>query len=172
MIAVVTRAGIDRAFDLFEFFKELRAEVQLDIYDVRWLDLISGAGKVSGLSDLAPLPEEVGRFLVELFDLLRFWDQERQVDFKELRQEVKMVMQPEIDLGDPFPQETVRFPALYFDPDGRVFSCDPWVNVVKTALGDISPGFPGDHFGEQGRLVGKDQGADPAVRETNGLWRL
>ena len=93
VIAVVTRAGIDHAFDLFEFFKELRAEVQLDIYDVRWLDLIPEAGEVSGLSDLAPLPAEVGRFLVELFDLW-FWDQERQVDFKELRQEVKMALQP------------------------------------------------------------------------------
>jgi uncharacterized protein len=136
VIAVVTRAGIDRAFDLFEFFKELRAEVQLDIYDVRWLDLIRGTREVSGLSELAPLPEEVGRFLIELFDLW-FWDQERQVDFKELRQEVKMVLQPEINLGDPFHKKRCDFRRLIFAPNGRVFSCDQWVNDEKTALGDI-----------------------------------
>jgi len=136
VIAVVTRAGIDHAFDLFEFFKELRAEVQLDIYDVRWLDLIPEAGEVSGLSDFAPLPAEVGRFLVELFDLW-FWDQERQVDFRELRQEVKMVLQPEINLGDPFHKKRCDFRRLIFAPDGRAFSCDQWVNDEKTALGDI-----------------------------------
>ncbi len=136
VIAVVTRAGIDRAFDLFEFFKELRAEVQLDIYDVRWLDLIPGAREVSGLSELAPRPEEVGRFLIELFDLW-FWDQERQVDFKELRQELKMVLQPEINLGDPFHKKRCDFRRLIFAPNGRVFSCDQWVNDEKTALGDI-----------------------------------
>jgi len=136
VIAVVTRASIDRAFELFEFFKELRAEVQLDIYDVRWLDLGPAAGEVSGLSDLAPTPEEVGRFLIELFDLW-FWDQERQVDFKELRQEVKMVLRPEINLGDPFHKKRCDFRRLIFAPNGKVFSCDQWVNDEKTALGDI-----------------------------------
>ena len=136
VIAVVTRAGIDHAFELFEFFKELRAEVQLDIYDVRWLDLGPAAGEVSGLSDFAPLPAEVGRFLVELFDLW-FWDQERKVDFKELRQEVKMALQPEIDLGDPFHKKRCDFRRLIFAPNGKVFSCDQWVNDEKTALGDI-----------------------------------
>jgi uncharacterized protein len=136
VIAVVTRAGIHRAVDLFEFFQELRAEVQLDIYDVRWLDLGPAAGEVSGLPDLAPRPEEVGRFLIELFDRW-FWDQERQVDFKELRQEVKMVLQPEINLGDPFHKKRCDFRRLIFAPDGLVFSCDQWVNDAKTALGDI-----------------------------------
>ena len=136
VIAVIPRASIDRAFDLFEFFKALGAAVQLDIYDVRWLDLISEAGGVAGLSDLAPRPEEVGRFLIELFDLW-FWDQERQVDFHELRQEVKMVLQPEIDRGDPFHKKRCDFRRLIFAPDGMVFSCDQWVNDAKTALGDI-----------------------------------
>lgn len=136
VIAVVTRAGIGRAADLFEFFTELRAEVQLDIYDIRWLDLLPEAGELSGLSDLAPRPEEVGQFLIELFDLW-FWDQERQLDFKELRQEVKMALQPEINLGDPFHKKRCDFRRLIFAPDGLVFSCDQWVNDDKTALGDI-----------------------------------
>ena len=136
VIAVVTRASIERAADLFAFFKALRAEVQLDIYDVRWLDLMAEAGEGAGLSDLAPRPAEVGRFLIELFDLW-FWDQERQVDFKELQQEVKTILQPEIDRGDPFHKKRCDFRRLIFAPDGRVFSCDQWVNDEKTALGDI-----------------------------------
>ena len=136
VIAVVTQASIRRAADLFKFFKELKAEVQLDIYDVRWLDLIPGAGGVSGLSDLAPRPEEVGRFLIELFDLW-FWDQDRQVDFKELQQEVKMALQPELKLGDPFDKKRCDFRRLIFAPTGKVFSCDQWVNDEQTALGDI-----------------------------------
>lgn len=136
VIAVVTRAGIECAADLFSFFKELRAEVQLDIYDIRWLDLIQEAGQVSGLPDLAPRPEEVGRFLIELFDLW-FWDQDSQMDFRELRQEVKMALQPEINLGDPFDKKRCDFRRLIFAPDGMVFSCDQWVNDEKTALGDI-----------------------------------
>jgi uncharacterized protein len=136
VIAVVTRAGISRAAELFKFFKELQAEVQLDIYDMRWLDLLPGVSGVSGLSDLAPLPEEVGRFLIELFDLW-FWDQDRQVDFKELQQEVKMALQPELKLGDPFDKKRCDFRRLIFAPDGRVFSCDQWVNDAQTALGDI-----------------------------------
>jgi serine-type anaerobic sulfatase-maturating enzyme len=136
VIAVVTRAGIGRAADLFAFFKELRAMVQLDIYDVRWLDLNPEAGKVPGLSDLAPRPQEVGRFLIELFDLW-FWDQDGQVDFGELRQEVKMALQPELKLGDPFHKKRCDFRRLIFAPDGKVFSCDQWVNDDQTALGDI-----------------------------------
>jgi len=136
VIAVVTKASIRRAADLFKFFKELKAEVQLDIYDVRWLDLIAGASEVSGLSDFAPRPEEVGSFLIELFDRW-FWDQERQVDFKELREEVKMALQPEIVLGDPFHKKRCDFRRLIFAPNGRVFSCDQWVNDEQTALGDI-----------------------------------
>ena len=73
----------------------------MDIYDLRWLDLMAGSGLADGLTELAPSPEEVGQFLMELFDLW-FYDPERRVDFQELRQEVKMILQPELDRGDPF----------------------------------------------------------------------
>jgi uncharacterized protein len=136
VIAVVTQAGIRRAADIFRFFKELQAEVQLDIYDLRWLDLVPGAGELAGCSGLAPRPEEVGDFLIELFDLW-FWDQDRRVDFHELRQEVKLALRPDIDLGDPFHKKRCDFRRLIFAPDGRVFSCDQWVNDDRTALGDI-----------------------------------
>ncbi len=135
VIAVVTRTGIQRAADIFNFFRELRADVQLDIYDVRWRDLMTGA-EPTGFSDLAPEPTEVGRFLIELFDLW-FHDQERLVDFSELRQEVKLILQPEIDRGDPFHKKRCDFRRLIFAPNGKVFSCDQWVNDQDTALGDI-----------------------------------
>ncbi|MBM4284145.1 MAG: radical SAM protein [Deltaproteobacteria bacterium] len=136
VIAVVTRASIHRAAELFEFFKQLRAVVQLDIYDVRWLDLLQEGGRVAGWSDFAPRPDEVGRFLIELFDLW-FWDQDGLVDFNELRQEVKLALQPEINLGDPYDKKRCDFRRLIFAPDGLVFSCDQWVNDAQTALGEI-----------------------------------
>jgi uncharacterized protein len=136
VIAVVTRAGIGRAADIFQFFQELGADVQLDIYDMRWLDVFQEAGQTPDLSALAPRPDEVGRFLTELFDLW-FWDQEGRVDFRELRQEVKLALQPELNLGDPFDKKRCDFRRLIFAPNGLVFSCDQWVNDDRTALGDI-----------------------------------
>jgi radical SAM protein with 4Fe4S-binding SPASM domain len=136
VIAVVTRASIDRASDIFHFFKALEAEVQLDIYDVRWLDLVQPGSNRPTLIDLAPSPKEVGNFLIELFDLW-FYDQDGLVDFKELRQEVKMILQPEIDRGDPFHKRRCDFRRLIFAPNGLAFSCDQWINDEKTSLGDI-----------------------------------
>lgn len=134
VIAVVTRASCGRAGDLFAFFKALGADVQLDIYDVRWRDLI--AAEAAGLPSLAPSPPEVGHFLMELFDRW-FYDPERRVDFRELRQEVKMVLQPEIDRGDPLHKKRCDFRRLIFAPDGWVFSCDQWLNDAASALGHI-----------------------------------
>ena len=136
VIAVVTREVVNHAPELFTFFKDLGADVQLDIYDMRFGDLIPKDGEVSSLSHLAPTPEEVGRFLMTLFDLW-FLDQERRVDFRELRHEVKMILQPEIDRGDPYHKKRCDFRRLIFAPNGRAFSCDQWVNDDKTALGDI-----------------------------------
>ena len=57
------------------------------------------------------------------------------MDFKELQQEVKTILQPEIDRGDPFHKKRCDFRRLIFAPDGKVFSCDQWVNDEQTALG-------------------------------------
>ena len=132
VIAVVTKASIPRAGDIFHFFRDLRADVQLDIYDIRWLDLMAG----SGMAELAPSAAEVGQFLIELFDLW-FYDQQRHVDFQELRQEIKMILQPEVDRGDPFHKKRCDLRRLIFSPHGRVFSCDQWVHDECAALGDI-----------------------------------
>lgn len=136
VIAVITRAGIDRARELFAFFKDLGADVQLDLYDLRCLELYRHLEERSNLSTLAPTPQEIGWFLIELFDLW-FYDPDGQVDFKELRQDVKMILQPEIDRGSPFHKKRCDFRRLVFAPDGRVFSCDQWLNDEHTTLGNI-----------------------------------
>jgi uncharacterized protein len=136
VIAVITRASLDRVSDIYEFFKELGAQVQLDIYDIRCLDLHNSIQDHADVFELAPSPDEVGRFLIDLFDLW-FYDQTRRVDFNELRNEVKMILQPEIKRGDPFHKKRCDFRRTIFDPNGRAFSCDQYVNDDKTALGDI-----------------------------------
>ena len=136
VIAVITRASVGRAHEIFEFFKALRAEVQLDIFDLRWTDLIQSHGSLSFPDDLVPSSDEVAQFLIELFDLW-FYDQEGLVDFKELRQELKMVLQPEIDRGNPYYKKRCDFRRLIFASNGLAFSCDQWLNDEKTALGDV-----------------------------------
>jgi uncharacterized protein len=136
VIAVVTRAGVGRAREIFEFFKTLQAEVQLDIYDLRRQDVLQPVSGLSRPSDLPPSPEEIGQFLIDLFDLW-FYEQEARLDFRELHQELKMILQPEIDRGDPFDKKRCDFRRLVFAPDGLAFSCDQWLNEEKTAIGDI-----------------------------------
>lgn len=134
-IAVVTRAGIDQAPAVFSFFKDLEAEVQLDIFDLRCLDLNNQSDLLLP-SNLAPSPGQIGWFLIDLFDLW-FTDKARRVDFHELRQEVLVALQPQIDHGDPFNKKRCDFRRLIFAPNGLVFSCDQWLNDEQTALGDI-----------------------------------
>lgn len=136
VIAVVTRSAVGRDREIFEFFKTLRAEVQLDIYDLRPEDVLQPVDGLSRPSELAPSSEEVGQFLINLFNLW-FYDQEARVDFKELRQELKMILRPEIDRGDPYHKKRCDLRRLIFDPLGRAFSCDQWLNDERTALGDI-----------------------------------
>ncbi len=42
VIAVVTKESIYCAGEIYEFFKRLKANVQLDIYDIRCMDLFPG----------------------------------------------------------------------------------------------------------------------------------
>lgn len=136
VIAVITPAAINQAEAIFKFFKKLKANVQLDIYDMRVQDMIQQGQGPFRFDELRPSAEEIGQFFIDLFDLW-FYDQDDQVDFKELRQELKMVLQPEIDRGDPIDKKRCDFRRLIFAPDGLVFSCDQWLNDEKTALGNI-----------------------------------
>jgi radical SAM protein with 4Fe4S-binding SPASM domain len=136
VIAVVTRASISRCREMFDFFKAIKAFVHLDIYDISCYDLEAMAeGKANGWAD-APSPEEVGQFLIELFNLW-FYDQSRSVDFLELREEVKMVLQPEISRGDPFHKKRCEEGRTIFAPTGKVYACDQYLNNDRTAIGDI-----------------------------------
>ena len=136
IIAVVTRASIGREKEIYEFFKGMNAQVQLDIYDIRGLDLSTQAQDSSDVFKLAPSSTEVGRFLTKLFDLW-FYDRTRGVEFSELRNEVKMILQPEINKGDPYHKKRCDIGRTIFGPNGMVYSCDQYINDDKTALGDI-----------------------------------
>lgn len=139
VIAVVTKNSISRASELFNFFKELKVDVQLDIYDLRTQDLCQPGNNLSPSTKFIPTPEEIGQFLIDLFELW-FYDQDNKEDrisIKELKHELKMVLQPEIDHGDPFHKKRCDFRRLIFSPEGSVFSCDQWLNDEAMILGDI-----------------------------------
>lgn len=137
VIAVITRHNIDRVESIYSFFKSLRAKVQLDIYDLRCLDMNDSSDSRNHIFDLAPSLDETARFLIELFNLW-FYDESREVDFGELRNEVKMILQPDVDRGNPFHKKRCDFRRIIFSPDGLAFSCDQYVNDAKTAVGDIN----------------------------------
>lgn len=134
VIAVVTRDSMDKASPFFAFFKELGAEVQLDIYDLRCDDL--GPGAMEGLFHQAPATDKIERFLIELFDLW-FNDRERRVDFTELRDDLDLVLRREAVLRSPFHKKRCSPGRTIFNPQGLVFACDQYVCDPATALGDI-----------------------------------
>jgi uncharacterized protein len=136
VIAVITSASLGREHEIYEFFKQIGAKVQLDIYDIKCLDMSSSTQNHTNVFDLAPTSEEAGQFLINLFDLW-FYDQTRKVEFSDMRDEVKMILQPKINIGDPFKKKRCDFKRTIFAPDGKVYSCDQYINDEKSALGDI-----------------------------------
>ena len=134
IIAVITRESAARAKDLYLFFKELGAEVQLDLYDLRCNDLYPGRDQT--LFHHAPTQDEARDFLIELFDLW-FHDRERRVDFKELRDELDRVLQPERCIPNPLHKRRCSLGRTIFDPTGVVYACDQYVTDAATAIGDI-----------------------------------
>ena len=135
VIAVVTRESSDRAREFYAFFKELGAEVQLDIYDIRCNDLCTPEDDM--LFRLAPDQGRIAAFLIELFDLW-FYDYERRVDFTELREELDRVLKRDSYLPGPFNKKRCNPGRTIFDPRGVVFACDQYVNDDKTAIGSIT----------------------------------
>lgn len=134
VIAVVTRDTMDQADAFFTFFKELGAEVQLDIYDLRRDDLAPAV--TDTLFYQAPDVKRIEHFLTRLFDLW-FNDPQRRVDFKELRDELDLVLRREPILRNPMHKKRCSPERTIFDPQGLVFACDQYVNDAGTALGDI-----------------------------------
>lgn len=136
VICVVTKDHMEKADELFSFFKGIKASVQLDIYDIRVADILSSMHQRSDLFRLAPSTDRILNFLTTLFDLW-FYDHSRRADFTELRNEVKMILQPERNLGDPFHKKRCDIRRTIFDPDGNIFSCDQYLNDEHTAFGNI-----------------------------------
>lgn len=134
IIAVITRESIDRAADIYAFFKELRAEVQLDIYDLRCDDLRPADER--SLFRHAPDQSLIQDFLIQLFDLW-FNDYDRRVDFKELRDELDRVLKQESCIPNPLNKKRCHPGRTIFDPRGAVFACDQYVNDSSTAIGYI-----------------------------------
>lgn len=132
VMAVVTPSSIGRHKEIFEFFKELNAQVYLNIYDIRCFELSDS----SSIFEFAPSSEDLGEFLIRLFDLW-FYDRTRRVDFKDLRNEVKMILQPELKLGNPFHKKRCDTGRTIFDPHGKVYACDQYINTEEFSLGDI-----------------------------------
>lgn len=134
VIAVITRTSIERPADIYAFFKELGAEVQLDIYDLRCSDLFPS--NLEGLFRLAPDESQVRDFLIQLFDLW-FYDCDRKVDFKELRDDLDLVLREEPCLRSPFHKKRCGPARTIFDPKGTAFACDQYINDQDTAIGHI-----------------------------------
>lgn len=136
VIAVVTRRTLGHVDEFYQFFDDLGANVQLDIYDLRTCDAQLKSPDKTSTVRLAPSPAQCGDFLIALFDRW-FHADNGQVDFKELRHEVKMALQPELEFGEPYDKKRCDFRRLIFSPSGQVFSCDQYINDDATALGDI-----------------------------------
>jgi uncharacterized protein len=134
VIAVITRESTSRAKEIYAFFKELGAEVRLDVYDLRCADL--HAAQCGTLFHLAPSQDEIRDFLIELFDLW-FHDPEHKVDFKELRDELDRVLKPEPCFPSPFHKKRCSLGRTIFDPHGHAYACDQYVNDPGTSIGDI-----------------------------------
>ncbi|WP_022666588.1 radical SAM/SPASM domain-containing protein [Desulfospira joergensenii] len=137
VIAVITRDSMGRTEEIFRFFRGLKARVQLDICDINCKDLTPSNPLPTDLFKLTPSPGEVGEFLIRLFDLW-FHDPFGDVDFPELRDEVKMILRPGIDKGSPYHKRRCSLGRLIFAPDGKVYPCDQYINDSRTALGDIT----------------------------------
>jgi uncharacterized protein len=137
VIAVITRHTLARgAKEFYGFFKALRASVQMDPYDLTCYDLMR-EGFRTAPSPYIPPPEEYGRFVMELFDLW-FHDDPDQIDFVDLRNEMKILLSPEGKKRSiPDKKRCSPFRTI-IDPRGRVFSCDQYVNDEHTALGNIN----------------------------------
>jgi uncharacterized protein len=134
IISVITRDSIDRAKDFHTFFKGLGAEVQLDMYDLRCDDL--SPSNLHALFRLAPDENQVRDFLIRLFDLW-FYDYDRKVDFKELRDDLDLVLRRESLPRDPFHKKRCSLGRTIFDPQGTVFACDQYITDSSTAIGHI-----------------------------------
>jgi uncharacterized protein len=136
IMMVVTTHSIERCGDIYRFFRDLGADVGIDIFDIVASDLGGDDGTRDWQRQLAPSSAQIGRFLIELFDYW-FYDTSQRVSFRELRDEVKLVYQEDVPRGDPFHKKRCHNTRTLFAPDGNVYSCDQYINDAKSSLGNV-----------------------------------
>lgn len=143
VIMVVTRDSISQVDEIYDFFHDLGADVGIDIYDVVAEDLGGDDGHRDWVRGLAPSEEEIELFLTRLFDRW-FYDASKRVSFRELKDEVMVVLEHERSKQDaaekqrdPFHKKRCHFTRTIFGYDGNVYSCDQYINDEKSSLGNV-----------------------------------
>ena len=151
IMMVVTKDSIDRVDEIYDFFHQMGADVGIDIYDVVADDLGGDDGSRDWSRGLAPSEDEIEGFLTRLFDRW-FFDASRRVSFRELKDEVMVVLENERSghnkgaVGDqddtptkrdPFHKKRCHFTRTIFTYDGNVYSCDQYINDEKSSLGNV-----------------------------------
>ena len=136
IISVITADSIARCEDIYQFYHRIGAMVGLDMFDIVATDLGGSDGTHDWQKRLAPSSEDIGDFLIELFDYW-FYDKSQRVDIREFRDEVKIVYEKEKPLGDPFHKKRCHTTRTVIAPNGNVYSCDQYINDEKSSLGNL-----------------------------------
>lgn len=136
IMMVATTDSISRCKDIYDLYHSIGAEVGIDIFDIVATDLGGDDGSRDWQKKLAPSAEQIGDFMIEMFDLW-FHDTTMRVGFREFRDEVKTVVEEEVPLGDPFHKKRCHTTRTIFGYDGNVYSCDQYINDAKSSLGNV-----------------------------------
>ncbi len=136
IMMVATTGSLGRCRDIYDFFHSLGANVGIDIFDIVATDLGGDDGSRDWQKMLAPSAQQIGDFMIEMFDLW-FYDPSQRVNFREFRDEVKIVLQEDVPLGEPFHKKRCHTTRTIFGYDGNVYSCDQYINDAKSALGNV-----------------------------------
>lgn len=137
VIAVVTKHTVQKgAKEFYEFFKELRSCIQLDPYDITCWDLAKNNLNIKN-NPFIPDPQEYGNFIKDLFNLW-FYDEPGNVDIRELKNEIKLMLCPEVRMEVVENKKRCSEFRTIFDPSGNVYSCDQYVNTETASLGNIN----------------------------------
>lgn len=137
VIAVVSRFTVERgAQEFYQFFKDMRASLQFQPYDVTCYDLLKPDLPFKDHAVMAA-PQDYAQFVIDLFELW-FKDDPKDIVIKDLKDEIKKVLIGQGFFKSVADKKRCLNERTIIDPQGRVFSCDMYVNNEQTALGDIN----------------------------------
>jgi uncharacterized protein len=174
IMMVVTVNNVKKAAEIYEFFYEIGADVGIDIYDVVAEDLNISEPTKEWDRGLAPSTKDIEEFLTYMFDQWFHDTTTRRVNFRELKDEVMLVLehQRNSDRGnessrDPFHKKRCHFTRTIFGYDGHVYSCDQYINDEKSSLGNIHQHLLADIVMGKARLWETIKQQIRGVREQN-----